>query len=333
MRYLTAFCLSAAVTIAAVSACKAQGESDPGLAQVGAMRTASAIVITEDEYENMRPQISLGHTFSHGEKDVKYNIPELQLRIPMLMPDINKTGYFDVRLPLQNSAGELGSKWGVGDLTVAYTHMFMADPTTWTVQGTGGLLFGMNNANISDGATRPLPMAYQPSRGSSDFMVGINATFKEYFTVAAGYQQPIVRYNDNDYHRSSPINDPIYSNSEYTIGRHLHRYGDAMMRMEGHLITNRVGFTAGGLALYHVRNDVYEDAFNNASYAVKDSHGLTVSLVGNLFVRFGRYGACKFDVTGSLPVVTRAARPDGLERWYTITPRFTLFFNQRKLLF
>jgi hypothetical protein len=318
--------------MAAVSAAKAQGDSDPGLAQIGAMRTASAIVVTEEEYENQRPQFSLGHTFSHGEKDVKYNIPELQLRIPLIMQDINKTGYFDVKLPLQNSAGDLGSKWGVGDLTVAYTHMFMADPTTWTIQGTAGILFGMTHANVTDAATRPLPMSYQPGLGSTDGMVGFNLTFKEYLTVAAGYQQAILRYNDNDYHRSSPLNDPIYSNSDYTVGRHLYRYGDAMLRVEGHFITNRAGVTAGALGLYHVHDDLYEDAYLGWQN-VKDSHGLTLSLVGNAFVRFGRYGACKLDVTGSVPVYTRTVRPDGLERWYTLTPRFTFFFNQRKLLF
>ncbi len=327
MRYLQAFCLGAAVAFASVSHVFAQGDSDPGFTNIGAMRWGSAAIITEDEYEFQRVHFSVGHTFSMGEKDVKLNIPQLEVRLPMM-----ETGYFDVRLPIVSASGSLGNKWGAGDLTVAYTQVFKADPETWTLQATGGVMFGMTTANNIDGASRPLPMSYQSGTGSTDVMVGLNATWKEYLSFAVGYQQPIIRYNENDYYRLSYVNDPIYNNSEYTIARKLYRNGDVMARIEGRFATNRFGFSAGPLALYHVRNDLYEDRMGLWN-EIKGSQGFTLSGVGNIFLRFGRYGSFKLDVTGSLPFIERDVRPDGLLRRYTIMPRMTFFFNQRTLLF
>lgn len=327
MRYLQAFCLGAAMTLASVSNAVAQGDSDPGFTQVGAMRWGSGAVITEDEYEFQRAQFSVGHTFSMGEKDVKYHIPQLEVRVPVM-----ETGYIDVRLPIVSASGDLFKKWGMGDLTVAYTHVIKADPYAWTVQGTGGVMFGMTTANGTDNASRPLPMSYQSGLGSTDVMLGFSAQFKEYLNIAVGYQQPIFRYNENDYFRSSYINDPVYNNSDYVISRKLYRNGDVMMRLEGRYATNRIGFSAGPLAIYHLADDLYQDRMGYWN-KIDGTQGFTLSGVGNVFLRFGRYGSFKLDVTGSLPFIKRDIRADGLERQYTIMPRFTFFFGQRTLLF
>lgn len=327
MRYLQAFCLSVAVAMSSVYTVSAQGESDPGFTTIGAMRSGSAAIVTEDEYEFQRAHFSLGHTFSRGEKDVILNIPQLEVRVPM-----QDYGYFDVKVPLVSATGQLAHKWGMGDLYFAYTQVLKADPESWTVQATGGLMVGMSVANTTDGGTRPLPMAYQSNLGSTDFLAGVNATWKEYLSISAGYQQAFMRYNGNDYIRSSYYNDPVYSNSDYTIARHLYRFGDAMMRVEGRFATNRAGFSAGPLAIYHVRNDLYEDR-TGKWIEINGSQGLTLSGVGNVFYRFGRYGSFKLDVTGTLPFIQRDVRPDGLERQWAIMPRFTFFFNQETLLF
>lgn len=327
MRYLQAFCLSVAVAMSSVYTVSAQGDSDPGFTTIGAMRSGSAAIITEDEYENLKAHFSVGHTFSSGEKDIKLNIPQLEIRLPMM-----DQGYFDIKAPFYSATGDLAHKWGMGDLTFAYTHMLKADPSQWTVQATGGLMIGMSTANTTDGDTRPLPMAYQSNLGSTDVMVGVNATWREYLSISAGYQQPIFRYNGNDYYRSSYYNDPVYSNSDYTIARHLYRNGDVMMRLEGRFATNRAGVTAGPLAIYHLRNDLYEDR-TGLWREISGSQGLTLSGVGNVFIRWGRYGSFKLDVTGTLPFIKRDSRPDGLDRQWTIMPRFTFFFNQNTLLF
>ena len=330
MRYLTAICLSAAVSFGAVSTAKAQGESDPGLSQLGAMRSGAATIVTEDEYESNKVQFSVSNTFARGEKDVKYNIPQAEIIAPIASDAT--MGYFHIRIPFVSASGELGNKWGLGDLGVSYTHFLMADPENWTIQATAGLQFGMTTANLSDTRSRPLPMSYQSSMGSTEALAGVNFSWKEYLRIAAGYQQAIIRYKQNDYTGLSYFNDPIYSSSDYTVGRKLYRYGDAMMRVEGHLTGNRAGFTAGALGFYHVHDDLYMDPFYGWQY-IKDSHGFSMNLTGNAFIRFGRYGSCKLDVSGAIPLITRAVRPDGTQRQWVIMPRFTYYFGQHTLLF
>lgn len=325
MRYLSVLGLSVAICFAS-NRVSAQGDSDPGFSSVGAMRTAAGLAITDEEYENQKVQLSVGTGFAKGEQDVKLVIPQLEMRIPAL-----EMGYFDVRLPMQATTGDLAHIWGLGDLTVTYTH-FIANPEGWSFQFTGGGLFGMGTANQTDGKTRTLPMAYQSSLGSTDVIVGANAMFKQYVTIAAAYQQPVFRYNDNDYIRSTPYNDPLYSNSTYEVGRRLYRNGDVMLRVEGHYGGTRAGISAGPLAIYHLRNDLYMDR-QGYYHEIKDSKGFTLNLAGNAFLRFGRYASFKLDVSAGIPVVDRDAIPDGTKRQWLVIPRFTYFFNQRTLLY
>lgn len=326
MRHISAVCLFVALGFA-VSTANAQGEADPGFASTGAMRTTSGLKIDEYDYENQRAHFSVGHTFAKGERDMRLNISQLEARVPLF--GLYSGGYFDVKLPIFATAGELANTWGLSDMSFSYTHMFIG-LEDWTIQGTGGLLIGMGTANVTDGQTRPLPMAYQASRGSTDVMVGGSVMWKKYVSAAVGYQQPIFRYNENDFYAASPANDTFYSRDVYAISRKLYRQGDVMMRLEGHLITKRFGLTGGAVAIYHLKNDLYEDRNTGLWHEIDGTQGLTVNLNANAFVRFGRRGEFKLDVTGATPVVRTDVYSSGLYRQWMLMPRFTFFFNSKK---
>lgn len=327
MRRISAICLFMAMSLGSVSL-YAQGEADPGLASTGAMRIGSGLMINEFDYENQRAHLSLGHTFAKGYRDIRLNISQAEIRVPMF--GLYSGGYFDLKVPIFAAAGELANTWGLGDVSFSYTHMFLG-LEDWTIQGTGGLLLGMGTASLSDGNARPLPMQYQPSRGSTDFFAGGSVTWKQYVTVAAGYQQPFYRYNENDFFAANAVNDTFYSSDAYTIARKLYRQGDAMLRIEGHLTTERLGLTAGMLGIYHVKNDLYRDRDTDNWYEIEGTQGLTLNLVGNAFVRFGRRGEFKLDVTAATPVIERRdVYSAGLYRQWMVMPRFTYFFNSGK---
>ena len=327
MRHIFAICLFAISGFAAATA-NAQGEADPGFASTGAMRTTSGLKINDDDYENQRAQFSVGHTFAKGERDIRLNISQLELRAPLF--GLYSGGYFDMKLPIFSAAGELGNTWGLGDASFSYTHMFIG-LEDWTIQGTGGLQIGMGTANLTDGKPRPLPMAYQASRGATDVMVGGSVMWKKYVSAAVGYQQPFYRYNENDFYAANQVNDTVYSRDVYAIARKLYRQGDVMMRLEGHYIpTDRLGFTGGAMAIYHLKDDLYEDRNTGLWHEINGTQGLTVNLSGNVFFRFGRHGEFKLDVTGATPVVRRDVYSSGLSREWMITPRFTFFFNSKK---
>lgn len=329
MRYLSIICLSLAC-ISFNQGVKAQGDSDPGFGGVGALRPTAGLPFDPegDDYEYQRTHISFGDVFAKGERDIRYNNPQLEVRVPL-----DDIGYFDVKMPIVTATGELTNAWGLGDLIVAYTHRF-ASPyyEDWSFQFTGGALLGMSNANQLDGASRGLPMSYQSGLGSTDVIVGANVKWKDYVTVALGYQQPVFRYNDNDYDRLSGVNDLLYNNTDYQIARKLYRNGDMMLRVEGNYSFKRGGVAFSPVMFFHLRNDLYTDRAG-LDREIKGSQGLTVNLTGNAYLRFGRRSEYKLDITGSLPVITRDAVPDGLSRQWYVMPRFSYFFNQRTLRF
>ena len=323
MRYLSAFCLTVALSTAISGSVFAQGDSDPGMSTVGAMRNNAALMIGEEEYENQRWHIGIANTFAKGDRAIKLNTPQIEARIPFF--GLVSGGYFDIKLPIQSASGDLWNSWGVGDLNVAYTHMFLGIED-WTIQATGGVKVGMTTADFTDGKTRSLPMAYQSGLGSTDFMVGVSATWKNYVTVSAGYQQPISRFNENGYYGSFAVNDTFYSNSEYVVSSKLHRQGDIMLRVEGHYGGKIMGVSGGVLAFRHLGNDLYTDR-DGLLREIEGSNGTTVNLNGNVYFRFGRYGSYKLDLTGAVPIVNRDVTPDGLGRKWMLMPRLTYFFK------
>lgn len=328
MRFLSAVCFSVAISVAGTTSVKAQGESDPGISAVGALRSGSSLAFTDYEYEYQKTSFSVANTFAKGERDTKLNIPSLQIHAPL-----NETGYFDLRLPIHAATGELAHIWGLGDLYVTYTHVIKPEYNEeWQFQLTGGAMFGMGTANHTDGKSRALPMVYQSNLGSTDVILGANATWRNYVTFAVGYQQPIFRYNENEYDRSSIVNDTVYSHNSYQLARKLYRQGDIMFRLEGHYGTSRIGVSGGPLVFYHLRNDLMTDRTGSV-LEIQGSKGFTLNLGADIYLRLGRRGEAKLDLAGVVPMVHRDATPDGLSRQWLLTPRFTWFFGQETLLF
>ena len=326
MKQLSAICLSVALGFGIHTAAHAQGSGDPGLSSVGALRSAAGLAFDEENYENDRTHLGFAHTFAKGERDVVINIPQVELRV-----NLHENGYLDAKLPYYASRGELAKISGIGDLTVAYTHFLpYYDGFTW--QFTGGLEIGLSNSNLTDGKGRALPMVYQPSQGTTDLVLGASGMYKQYVSFALGYQQPIIRYNENDYNRSTPLNELNYTSVDYPLSRKLYRHGDLMVRLEGHLTGTRAGISGGPLLFYHLREDLYVDAANKYREA-NGSEGYTLNLAGSAFIRMGRYGQWKLDVNGAVPVVERNAYPDGSKRQWMLMPRLTYFFGQQDLLF
>jgi hypothetical protein len=323
---LSFLCLSLAASLGFAGTSYAQGSSDPGLSTVGAMRSGAGVVIVDDVMENHKAQLSVGHTFAEGERGTNINIPTLEGRIPVL-----DHGYFDFKLPIYAAKGELASVAGLGDASVTYTHHWY-NLEQFSFQATGGFKLGMGNSTITDGSGRPLPMTYQSSLGTTDLMIGANVMWKKYVTLAAGYQQPIIRYTENDYLRMSPANELSYSTVDYPLSRKLYRNGDVMMRLEGHYSGERAGISAGPWAIYHLANDLYQDETGRWR-ELNGSEGFTLNVAGNAYIRWGRLGEWKFDVTAALPVVKRDIAPDGLTRQWMVTPRLTYFFGQQVLMF
>ncbi len=306
---------------------RAQGDSDPGMSTIGALRSGSVQTMGEFLYESEKTQLQISHGMANGERGLVIQNPRLGMRIPLL-----ENGYLDWRLQIQAVYGELADIAGLGDILLAYTYRIppLESPLTW--QFTGGFKLPTGNGTQTDGKNRPLPMAYQSSWGTTDLILGINMWVQSFFSLSLGYQQPLIQYNDNLYTGFSVDNEILYSGKDYPLSRRLYRHGDLMARAEGHYSGKRAGFSAGPLLFYHLGDDLYEHV-NGRMVALEGSKGFSLNLSGNLFVRFGRYGSWKLDLSGGLPITTRDLHPDGSARSWMLIPGLTYFFHQENILF
>lgn len=305
----------------------AQGDSDPGMSTVGALRSGSVQPMGQYLYESEKTQLTVSHAMANGERGVVIQNPRLGMRIPLL-----SDGYLDLRMEMQAVYGELADIAGLGDLMVAYTYRIPPVETPLTWQFTGGFKLATGNATLTDGKNRPLPMAYQPSWGTTDLILGVNMWVQRYFSVALGYQQPIINYNDNLYTGFSADNEILYSDRDYPLSKRLYRFGDLMLRAEGHYSGDRAGISAGPLLFYHLGDDLYEYV-DGRTYAHEGSKGFSLNVSGNAFVRFGRYGSWKLELSGGLPLFARDVHPDGSMRSWILIPGISYFFNQESVMF
>lgn len=306
---------------------RAQGDSDPGMSTIGALRSGSVQPMGRFLYESEKTQLHISHGMANGERGVVIQNPRLGMRIPLL-----ENGYLDWRLQIQAVYGELADIAGLGDLLLAYTYRYQPMESSLTWQFTGGFKLATGNGTLTDGKNRPLPMAYQSSWGTTDLILGANFWVQRYFSFSLGYQQPVINYNDNLYTGYSVDNEMLYSGKDYPLSKRLYRFGDLMARAEGHYSGDRAGISAGPLLFYHLGDDLFEDV-DGRIVALEGSKGFSLNLSGNVFVRFGRYGSWKLDLSGGLPITTREVHPDGSTRSWILIPGLTYFFNQESVLF
>src|SRR5690606_34233095 len=124
-KYLSALSLAAITCFSLVSEANAQGCSDPGFCTIGGNKSNTASMVSDDAYDFDHANIGISSTFAQGEEGVFIISPQLETRLP-----INEMGYFDVKIPIVNTNGELGNITNLGDVLATYTHV-VAGPNSY----------------------------------------------------------------------------------------------------------------------------------------------------------------------------------------------------------
>lgn len=167
----------------------------------------------------------------------------------------------------------------------------------------------------------PLPMDYQSSLGTYDFISGISWFWNKWQFVAA-YQQPITQNNNaylnTFYPEDSPLRDFISTNNYI-------RKADVMFRAAYTSIrTSKRGlFSPGLLAVYHLGEDSYINE-NGSRTNIENSDGLTVNT--NFYWDYELSEKHVFQLNAGVPVYARNFRPDGLTRNVILTAEFRVRF-------
>ena len=176
--------------------------------------------------------------------------------------------------------GDFGTRGNVGDAFLTGNYKFKSKFSDLEGAKMWSVLFGIKipltsgNDKINNVS---LPMAYQASLGTFDFIGGVNLTYKKWdFNTAI--QIPL---SDN---KNSYLNNPFVTD-KYASTNLFERKSDVLFRTTYRLKTTNEKFTfkPNLLFIYHLGEDSFQNVFGQRE-TIADSDGLTIN--GNLIVSY-----------------------------------------------
>jgi hypothetical protein len=221
---------------------------------------------------------------------------------------LNSKTSFQVKLPYQAVHGRLAKISGLGDISLCITRTIVRKENFDVNLSIGGKIPTNKSSKDVDGF--PLPMYYQTSLGTYDFITGISFITRNWL-FATGIQHPF-NSNENEF-----LWDAWNGTSEeayidlYNQANELKRGTDIMLRVERNWRFSRLNFSLGLLPIYRINND--EITLSNGVHVKPDgAKGLALSGIFTLGYAFNVQSGIKALVGHK--IVQRDNNPDGLTR-------------------
>jgi len=307
--FLILFILSASVFSPAWS----QGCSDAGFCTMGAMKPDQPFNKTipfklrSMEVSFYRGTTTLSPVIYVGTLDMNFNILD------------DKT-FLQIKLPYQAVKGNFGSTAGMSDLSLCLTRQLFSRGGFDFNLSLGGKI-PSNDADKKDEThDLPLPMYYQTSLGTYDFIAGMSMISREWL-FATGIQHPFNR-NKNNFTWAPWI--PVYQNGEgadyvrgYDGAYELKRGTDIMFRIERNFRFSRINFSAGLLPIYRITRDEVTQVNTGKRIRPEGTTGLALSAIATAGYSFNIQSGMK--VLYGRKITQRKFNPDGLTRHDVMT--------------
>ncbi|MFX3625954.1 MAG: hypothetical protein ACN6I4_01220 [bacterium] len=288
---------------------QAQGCSDAGIC------TAGSLASHTNDSNTYKTNIVFSANYGLGEQLTHIISPQMELNISIL-----KQGVFQIKLPVVFATGRLGNSNGMGDITINYSHGFKVNENI-SVTAVVGARLATNNSNITFGTQiGSLPMPYQTSLGTDDIILGAGVKTQKW-GFAVGYQHPITQKNRNTF-----INDGREDYKGFITTVWFERQPDVIARVERRFKYKKMDVAASVLSIYHIANDkqgLENEIFTLPRAEIQGSEGLTVNL--NIKGGYNISERLRTSVTFGFPVWFRQSRPDGLTRFFVLSPALQLF--------
>jgi hypothetical protein len=309
--YLIVFALSA-LSLLSFSAFS-QGCSDAGFCTMGAMKPDQPFnkkipfKLRSMELSFYRGSTTLSPIVYVGTLDMSFSFLD------------DKT-FFQVKLPYQAVKGNFGSTSGLSDISLCLTRK-IATSGTFDYNLSVGTKIPSNKSDLTDDThDLPLPMYYQTSLGTYDFIAGISMISRQWL-FATGIQHP---FNKNKNHFRWGPWEPVYLNGEgvdyvrsYDVGYELKRGTDVMLRIERNFRFSRINFSAGLLPIYRVTRDEITQAGTGKRIKPEGTTGLALSAIATAGYSFNIQSGVK--VLYGRKIRQRDHSPDGLTRHDVMT--------------
>jgi hypothetical protein len=277
-----------------------QGCSDAGFCTMGAMKP--------DQPFNKKLALRLRAIEISFYRGTTPLTPIIYVANADLTFSLNSKTSFQVKLPYQVVHGRLAKTSGLGDVSLCITRTIVRKENFDVNFSIGGKIPTNNSSKDVDGF--PLPMYYQTSLGTYDFITGISFISRNWL-FATGIQHPF-NNNENEF-----LWDAWNGTSEeayidlYNQANELKRGTDVMLRVERNWRFSRLNFSLGLLPIYRINND--EITLSNGVEVKPDgAKGLALSGIFTLGYAFNVQSGIKALVGHKL--IQRDNNPDGLTR-------------------
>ncbi len=226
---------------------------------------------------------------------------------------IRKNFLLSVQLSSAIKYGPLGLVTGLSDVIVAANINFYKN-----LKLIAGGKIPFNDANIKkDGYA--LPMAYQTTLGTYDFITGLAFEYRRWLFSTA-WQQPLIQ-NGNQFESGVYLNELT---GLYVTTKNFIRMPDLILRISHSLKYKNPRWkqSLGLLTIYHMDNDKYVDK-NSGEILIYGSKGLTLNI--NSTWHYQPHETSKWEFLLGFPVKARKIRPEGLSQ-FTLQAKWIKFF-------
>jgi hypothetical protein len=283
-----------------------QGCSDAGFCTMGAMKP--------DQPFNKKIQLKLRSMEVSFYRGTTTLTPVIYVATADMGFSLNKKTSFQLKVPYHMVEGRLANTSSIGDLSLCFTrNVYSTEKADINVSlGTKIPSNKSDKTQTVNGQQLPLPMYYQTSLGTYDFISGISYITRHWL-FATGIQIPLNR-NENQFLWGPWIakseEDPDYI-EQYSKAKELKRGTDVMLRIEKNFRFSRFNFSAGLLPIYRITNDEITNGAGKRENP-DGARGLAMSAIITAGYSFNVHSGIK--LLGGHKIVQRDNNPDGLTR-------------------
>ncbi len=219
---------------------------------------------------------------------------------------VNENLSIQAKIVFLNADGGLGSNNCFGDLFFTSNYELPAK-TNYRYSFLAGVKISLNNANTRNESGFSLPLDYQTSLGTYEFIFGINLQHKNHLEFSTALQIPIINSNENQFLSGTYLNSENFASTN-----NFKRKPDALLRFPYlYAIPNsKFSFKPNLLSIYHLGKDIYTN--NNNPIKIEGSKGLTIN--GGVVTNYTFKNKSQIELITAIPLLVREIRPDGLTR-------------------